>query len=127
MKLWVDGVRPAPEGYIWVKGVNDAISWIKASVRNVGRAAVEARSRLIDRGYQDRSACYERADRWTIELIDMGYEAGDSCKDDRDYIRILYWLEEMELRYPIRVHSLDLDSAARMRQVIRRNRWKEIY
>ena len=24
MKLWIDDVRPAPEGYIWCKSVNEA-------------------------------------------------------------------------------------------------------
>ena len=24
MKLWVDDVRPAPEGYVWAKSVNEA-------------------------------------------------------------------------------------------------------
>ena len=24
MKLWIDDVRPAPEGYIWIKSVNTA-------------------------------------------------------------------------------------------------------
>ena len=28
MKLWLDDLRPAPEGYIWVKTVYDAIEQI---------------------------------------------------------------------------------------------------
>ncbi len=24
MKLWIDDIRPAPEGYLWVKSVNEA-------------------------------------------------------------------------------------------------------
>ena len=28
MKLWIDDVRPAPEGYKWAKGVNIAIEYI---------------------------------------------------------------------------------------------------
>ena len=24
MKLWIDDVRPAPEGYVWCKSVNEA-------------------------------------------------------------------------------------------------------
>lgn len=26
MKIWLDDIRPAPEGYIWCKSVNEAIS-----------------------------------------------------------------------------------------------------
>ena len=29
MRIWVDDVRPAPEGYRWVKSVNEAIAEIK--------------------------------------------------------------------------------------------------
>lgn len=28
MKIWVDDVRPCPEGYYWIKSVNDFISII---------------------------------------------------------------------------------------------------
>ena len=28
MKLWIDDVRPAPEGYVWCKTVNEAKSEI---------------------------------------------------------------------------------------------------
>ena len=27
MRLWVDDIRPAPEGYVWAKSVNEA-KWI---------------------------------------------------------------------------------------------------
>ena len=29
MKLWIDDVRPAPEGYIWARSTDDAIIIIK--------------------------------------------------------------------------------------------------
>ena len=29
MKLWVDDVRPAPEGYVWCKSVNEAKALIQ--------------------------------------------------------------------------------------------------
>lgn len=24
MKIWIDGIRPAPKGYVWCKSVNEA-------------------------------------------------------------------------------------------------------
>jgi hypothetical protein len=30
MKLWIDDVRPAPEGYTWIKTVNFALTFISA-------------------------------------------------------------------------------------------------
>lgn len=29
MKLWIDDVRPAPEGYVWCKSVNKAMFLIE--------------------------------------------------------------------------------------------------
>lgn len=29
MKLWIDDVRPAPDGYIWCKSVNETIAIIE--------------------------------------------------------------------------------------------------
>lgn len=29
MKLWVDDVRPAPDGWAWAKTSKDAIAWLK--------------------------------------------------------------------------------------------------
>ena len=29
MKLWIDDVRPAPEGYVWCKSVNEAKTLIQ--------------------------------------------------------------------------------------------------
>ena len=48
MKLWVDDVRPAPDGYKWCKSVNEAKEVIEV---------FEAFSKLSP-----------------IELIDLGYE-----------------------------------------------------
>ena len=29
MKLWIDDIRPAPDGYIWCKSVNETIAIIE--------------------------------------------------------------------------------------------------
>lgn len=31
MKIWVDDIRPAPDGWIWAKTSEDAIEWLKVS------------------------------------------------------------------------------------------------
>lgn len=35
MKLWIDDVRPAPEGYVWIKSVNDTIKFINANINDI--------------------------------------------------------------------------------------------
>ena len=100
MKLWIDDVRPAPEGYRWIKSVNEAKEAIEV---------FEAFSKLSP-----------------IELIDLDYDSGDYVNSGGDYIRLLDWLEEAGRNYPIRIHSMNAVGVANMRRIIERNGWKEI-
>ena len=99
MKLWIDDVRPAPEGYEWCSTVNIAI------------AAIELWEDLPE----------------GIELIDLDHDAGDFACDGGDYIRLLDWLEETGRNYHIHIHSADAVGVANMRRIIERNGWKEVF
>ena len=106
MKLWIDDVRPAPEGYFWCKSVNEAIEEIK------------------DREY--RLQYYLNLEH-EIELIDIDHDAGDFAQYGGDYIRLLDWLEETGRNYPIRIHSANPVGVQNMRRIIERNNWKEVF
>ena len=99
MKLWLDDMRPAPEGYVWAKSVNEAITWID----------------LSDLPFME-----------SIELLDLDHDSGDYFADGGDYIRLLDWLEETGRDYPIRIHSMNPVGRENMRAIIRRNGWREI-
>ena len=103
MKIWVDDVRPAPEGYDWCLTVNDTIGLIEW---------VEELS--------NGKSCED------IELIDLDHDAGDYVDMGGDYIKILDWLEETGRRYPIRIHSANPVGVANMRRIIERNGWEEV-
>ena len=107
MKLWVDDVRPAPDGYIWIKTVEEA-------------------KRLILKLECEFEESWENKDYWKIELIDLDHDAGDYANDGGDYIRILDWLEQTERNYPIRIHSRNPVGVENMRRIIKRNGWKEV-
>ena len=100
MKLWIDDVRPAPDGYIWCKSVNEAKKEIEI---------IE----FVYGGYD-------------LKLIDIDHDAGDYAKDGGDYIKLLDWLEETGRNYPIRIHSMNPVGVANMRAIIEKNGWKEI-
>ena len=99
MKLWIDDVRPAPEGYMWLKSVNEAKHYI----------CVWTFQMLKD-----------------IELIDIDHDAGDYVSDGGDYIKLLDWLEEGGWNIPIRIHSMNPVGVENMRRIIRKNDWVEI-
>jgi hypothetical protein len=96
MKLWVDDVRPAPEGYIWFKTVNDTINFI-----------------------------FEHADEIELLDLDHD-ASSEYNKYGGDYIKILDWLEKTGRSYPIHIHSANSVGIANMRRIIQRNGWKEI-
>lgn len=99
MKLWIDDIRPAPEGFVWCKSVGQAKQIIRAN---------ELRHE-------------------TIELLDIDHDAGGYAYDGGDYIKLLDWLEETNRNYPIRIHSMNPVGVANMRAIIQRNGWKEIF
>lgn len=106
MKIWVDDVRPAPEGYAWCKSVSDTIYEIEGN---------EMHNWVPDNINDD-----------PIILIDLDHDAGDYKNQGGDYIKILDWLEETNRNYPIRIHSKNPVGVENMRRIIRRNGWKEI-
>ena len=96
MKLWIDAVRPAPEGYdVVCYAVNNAIAAIKQ----------------LEHFYEP------------IELIDIGHDAGEFAKYGGDYIKLLDWLEETGRNYPIRIHSQNVVGRMNMEAICRRNGW----
>jgi hypothetical protein len=108
MRLWIDDVRPAPNGYVWLKTVNSAIRFIE------GCEWDECVSGPID--FQNQ-----------IELIDIDHDAGDFAKDGGDYIKLLDWLEETSRNYPIHIHSMNPVGLKNMRVIIERNGWVEVF
>ena len=104
MKLWIDDVRTAPEGYLWFKSVNDAIEIIKLT----------------------EYICNWLGRKCIIKLIDLDHDAGDYAKEGGDYINLLGWLEETGRNYPIRIHSMNPVGRENMRRIIQRNGWVEV-
>ena len=113
MKLWIDDVRPAPEGYYRVLSVNDAKYIIKIAERRY-----DIGTKIFWEGVIKHEL--------PIELIDIDHDAGDYTNDGGDYIKLLDWLEGTGRNYPIRIHSMNPVGRENMRAIIRRNGWKEV-
>ena len=104
MKLWIDDIRPAPEGYIWCHSVFHAMKRICSSENPL-----------------------EWEDKDEIELIDIDHDAGEYIEYGGDYIKLLDWLEETGRNYPIRIHSMNPVGVENMRRIIKKNGWKEVF
>ena len=109
LTLWIDDVRPAPEGYDeWAHSVN------------------EAKQLILEWEEFYRRIAENFGQEWKIELIDIDHDAGDYANDGGDYIKLLDWLEETGRNYPIRIHSMNPVGVANMRAIIQRNGWVEV-
>lgn len=114
MKLWVDDVRPAPEGYKWIKSVNKA------------KAFIEGIEEIFGNNYFLYNPSAGEKRRVDIEFIDIDHDAGEYANDGGDYIKLLDWLEETGRNYPIHIHSMNPVGVANMRRIIQRNGWTEV-
>lgn len=110
MKIWVDDIRPAPEGYVWCKSVDETKECIE----------------FAERQYAKRNDVFYNCEQFKIELVDLDHDAGDCVEYGGDYIEILNWLESTGRNYPIRIHSMNPVGRGNMRRIIRNNEWKEI-
>ena len=102
MKLWIDDVRPAPEGYIWLKTVNDAIRYIE-----IYGDYLDFDNNLVD----------------MIEMVDIDHDAGSYACYGGDYIKLLDWLEATGRSYPIHIHSMNVVGRMNMEAICKRNGW----
>ena len=123
MKLWIDDLRPAPDGYVWCKSVSNARMIIEESECLVKYHTHKISSHRLNGNLKHIS----KVQQYTIELIDIDHDAGDYTQYGGDYIRLLDWLEETGRNYPIRIHSMNSVGVANMRAIIERNGWKEVF
>ena len=95
MKIWVDGARPAPEGYVWCQTVNEAKDTILVL---------------------ELHATVHESNR--VELIDLDYDNGD-------YIKLMDWLVERGTLYPLAFHSQNCAGMEYMKRMYKRYWLKE--
>lgn len=96
MKIWVDDVRDAPEGYTRVPTTNQAIDYIKVYGKFIT---------LLDLDHD--AGLYVEFGGDYIKILDFMEQEGI------DYIHI-------------RIHSQNPVGVANMRRIIERNGWKEV-
>ena len=112
MKLWIDDVRPAPDGYVWCKSTLNALHTM----------------------YKYRFN--------EITEIHLDHDAGEYVKEGGDFIEILkelerlcrtgnalkraFWENKCKNEYTFVLHSANPVGVANMRAIIEKNGWKEV-
>ena len=109
MKIWVDDVRPAPEGYVWCQTVNE----VKHVITNI----------------VSLYHIHHIANLPSIELLDLDHDAGEMARWGGDYIKILDLLEKQSygIVIPIRLHTMNPVGRENMRRIIQKNGWTEVF
>lgn len=107
INIWVDDIRPAPEGFIWLKSVNDVINFIWSYQKN-----------------------FDGNETRYIDTISLDHDAGEYARDGGDYIKILDFLEQykhnIDIPKKFHLHSMNPIGKENMRRIIEHNRWKEV-
>ena len=62
-----------------------------------------------------------------FDYLDLDHDAGDYAHDGGDYIRLLDWLEEQRMQFPIKLHTMNPVGRQNMRAIIQKNGWREIF
>ena len=119
MRLWMDDLRPAPEGYTRVYLVDETISEI---IRCNKETVFLMKQYIL--GYMDRALLEKCIKVFIIEEISCDNDLGEG---NAEGYKLLDWLEATGRNYPIRIHSANPVARERMRAIIQRNGWKEVF
>ncbi len=92
MKIYLDDVRRAPDGYIWTRSVNETKDLIV---------------QLEESGEK-------------IEVLDLDHDLGEFSVDGGDAINLLDFLVERGTFYPVVLHTANPVGRANMERLIRR-------
>ena len=98
MKLWLDDLRPVPDGYEGARSVDVSKQLIPEAEHN----GIE------------------------IEALDLDHDLGDYADQGGDAIRLLDWLAERETFYPVEIHTANPVGRANMERILARY-WGEQY
>lgn len=119
MRLWIDDVWPAPDGYIWCKDIETAIYEI---TRREKELDFLYRDYVLSRLDIERLKRFEEV--YVITEISCDNDLGEN---EAEGYKLLNWLELTKRNYPIRIHSANPVARERMRAIIKRNNWKEVF
>lgn len=95
IKIWVDDIRPKPSEFqIRFKSVHDTLCFL--------------RGMLVNKSIDD------------IEMMSLDHDAGEYYEDGGDYINILDWMAEHDVKIPCYLHTGNPVGRDNMRRLMKR-------
>lgn len=119
MKLWMDDTRPAPPGYTRVYDVDGAINEI---IRCKKETDFLWKQYIM--GYMERELFEKCFAVFNIEVVSCDNDLGEGVPEG---YKLLDWLEATGHNVPIRIHSANPVARARMKAIIQKNGWTEVF
>ena len=116
LKLWIDDIRKPDESYYWIHSVNEAKEYINSYIHGKDFMKTHENAKDVMEVYD------------TI-LINLDHDAGDYANDGGDYIKLLDWLEFMNIvddSFSFHIHSMNPVGVQNMKNIIEHNGWRYI-
>lgn len=118
MKIWMDDLRPAPEGYFRCYNVEHTIASILDCEQDRDMFYL-----FYLQGGLSYPVCREKIEARKITEIACDNDLGE---DYLEGYKLLDWLEATGRNYPIRILTDNPVARERMRTIIQRNGWEEV-
>ena len=110
MKLWIDDVRPTPEGYLGFKTVNDTLRYIRLNRDFIYEINLD----------HDAGDCRAEGGDYIAILNEIEQLSHRPTSEGVE------WNEWVCKQVVFHIHSMNPVGVANMRRIIQRNGWKEI-
>lgn len=109
--LWIDDVRPAPEGYVWIKDINEALRFLFWNKNNIY---------LIDLDHD--AGDYRRGGKEDYIVILKEIQRLSRQNNTRG----MAWRTLLKDQIKFRLHSANPVGVQNMRNIIEDNGWEEV-
>ncbi len=103
MNVWVDDIRPAPDGFVWCKSTNEALRLIVGNIENVERIDLD----------------HDMGDTFGGDAIRILNEIERKS-------RLSDTFSERVKKIKFRLHTANPVGEQNMRAIIRKNEWIEV-
>ena len=114
MKIWVDDIRPGPEGYIWLKSANETLRFIMAHSSEI---------ELIDLDHDAGDFAKDGGDY--IRILEELERKSNIITYVNGVPMHNYWhLRCQAIKF--KFHSANPVGVENMRRIIKRNGWEEV-